>query len=169
MKNNAITKKSDYLVKTIFYKHYLPFSLNEMITLTVLILFYGMFIFSAILNIETYTFSFTSLLLLFLFPLFLLIIFSNRFFIKVRTGLSFEENMKIVHEIIKKQKNVFVSVENKGLYMFEIQGNNDVETLVILCEDEFININSFANRSLTILRKKNIKYLKELILIKANK
>ncbi len=165
MKRNTITKESGYLVKTIFSKNYLPFSLNEIIILIVLVFFYSMFVFSII---KTYAFTFLSLLLLLVFPLSLLVIFNNRFFIKVRTGLSFDENMIIVHDILKKQKNIFISLEQKGLYIFEIHSNHDVEKLVILCEDKFININSFAERSLTIIRKRNIKNLKKLILLKAS-
>ena len=86
-------------------------------------------------------------------------------FKKINTDFAKEKNIIIIEEIFAKQERASRSTEQKGLFLFELDVKKETETMVILCENNFIYINSFYNRRFYSFRKRNLHQLEKLIKI----
>lgn len=151
--------KEDYPNK-IFNQYYLPFSLSEKILLLSYLTVFGAYILSVIMG-KRYS-------LLGLLPVFLFVIsysLYSRKFKKIKNGFEKEKNIILIEEILTKQDKVSRSTEQEGLFLFEINYKNGTETMVVLCKDNSIYLNSFYNRRFYSLKRGNLHQLEKLIKI----
>lgn len=142
----------------VFNSYFLPFSLNEKILLFVYLMIFCAYIFSIVLS-KSYG-------LMIFFPVFILIIlysFYSRIFKRIKTVFRKRENISIIENIIKRQYIVSNSLEQEGLFSFELNYKNGIETMVIMCEDNNIYINSYFDRVFYSFKRRNLIQLERLI------
>lgn len=158
MKITKYRKGKKLKLKQLFGKYFLPFSLNEKILLFVFLLVFSTYLFSVVLS-ENYS-------LLFIFPIFVFILFYSfysRIFKRIETIFGKKENISIIEGILNRQEIVSNSLDQKGLFLFDLKSKKGIETMVVLCEDNNIYINSYFHRMFFSFKRKNLNQLEKLI------
>ena len=171
MENTVEKYKQKSRIRKIFGKYFLPFSIAEILFIFPLFLLLGVVVFVYFyLKPKGITFfpalpTFFSALLIFII---ILGYFYKRFFIEIKSGLSFADNLKIIQEIVNRQEIVYESLEMPSFYMFKLPVNN--KYFAIFCKDNVIYINSFSPTDSLVRRlyNKDLNQLERLIRQKVN-
>lgn len=143
------------VLKKIGKRYFLPLSIIDwIITIGITVLFSIAIIKSNLFITFFIIFSYIILLIGFL---------KSKLFLNIETGLGYVKNLKILHEIVSQQKNVSISLESKGLFVFEVFNDSEIESIVVFCDNKYLYINSFFTTRLYKSNSSNLRQLEDLL------